>query len=40
MKLQNKIGIQLLGGMIALQVLTQAVPLIESRRSNAPQIRT
>ena len=34
MKLQTKIGIQILGGMVALQLLTQAIPLIETKRSN------
>jgi methyl-accepting chemotaxis protein len=35
MKLQYRVGLQLLAGMIALQVVTQVVPLIQSKRSNA-----
>jgi len=34
MKLQTKIGIQILGGMVALQLLTQAIPLIQAKHSN------
>jgi methyl-accepting chemotaxis protein len=35
MRLQYRVGFQLLAGMIALQLVTQIVPLIQSKRSNA-----
>ena len=34
MKLQTKIGIQLLGGMVGVLLLAQVVPLIQAKRSN------
>jgi len=33
-KLKTKIGLQLLGGMIGVLIISQAIPLIQARRSN------